>query len=377
MNDTHAVILTALNLEYDAVRATLADIRVRPHPTGTRFEVGRLGDRGHLVALTLVGKGNHPAAVLAERAIAEFAPAALLFVGIAGGLKEHIALGDVVVATHVYGYHGGTSQDDGLKARPRVWEIAHGADQIARHLDRSGTWTGRLLPGSEVPKVHFGPIAAGEVVHYSTISSEARWIREHYSDALAIEMEGAGVAQAAHLNNSLPVIVVRGISDRADADKGAADGARWQERAAANAAAFATALIAQLPGGRSTPSSAAAGLMNTNLATGGARVAVQAGQIFGGVQIVAEPGPSADIATQLAEVRELLRQARHAGRLDEGIHAAAEAELDIADSALAQRTAEGKSKLVVALKRLYGLIGDVAELGARLAAVISAIRGVP
>lgn len=36
---------------------------------GTRFEVGRLADYDCQVALTLVGKGNHAAAVLAERAI--------------------------------------------------------------------------------------------------------------------------------------------------------------------------------------------------------------------------------------------------------------------------------------------------------------------
>ncbi len=76
-------------------------------------------------------------------------------------LQDHITLGDVVIATHVYAYHGGTSQDDGLKARPRVWEISHGADQIARHLDRSGAWMRQLPSGAAVPKIHLGPIAAG------------------------------------------------------------------------------------------------------------------------------------------------------------------------------------------------------------------------
>lgn len=56
-------------------------------------------------------------------------------------------------------------------------------------------------------------------------------------------MEAAGVAQAAHLNDSLPVVVVRGISDRADGGKVAADGAGWQPRAVINAAAFAVALL--------------------------------------------------------------------------------------------------------------------------------------
>lgn len=52
------------------------------------------------------------------------------------------------------------------------------------------------------------------------------------------------MAQAGHLNDALPTIMVRGISDCADESKSAADEARWQPRAAANAAAFATTLAA-------------------------------------------------------------------------------------------------------------------------------------
>lgn len=63
-----------MNLEYRAVRAQLSDITAHTHPMGTRFEVGHL-DRCR-AALALTGKGNQSAAVLTERAAAEFAPAA-------------------------------------------------------------------------------------------------------------------------------------------------------------------------------------------------------------------------------------------------------------------------------------------------------------
>ena len=85
MNDTTIVILTAMNLEYDAVRAQLSGITTHTHPMGTRFEVGQLS--GCRVALALTGEGNQSAAVLAERAAAEFAPAAVIFVGVAGALR--------------------------------------------------------------------------------------------------------------------------------------------------------------------------------------------------------------------------------------------------------------------------------------------------
>jgi adenosylhomocysteine nucleosidase len=293
MNDPVIVILTAMNLEYCAVRKLLSDITGHTHLMGTRFEVGHL-DRCQ-VALALTGKGNQPAAVLTERAVAEFAPTAVIFVGVAGALQPHLGLGDVVVATHVYAYHGATSQDDGLTARPRTWELSHRGHQIAAHLERTGDWASQLPGGEHPPRVHFGPVAAGEIVHYSAVSDPRQWLREHYNDAVAIEMEAAGVAQAGHLNDALPAIMVRGISDYADGRKSATDDAGWQPRAAANAAAFATALAtvlaAETGADRGTASRPGAGGVSpggpTNVAMGNARVGVQGENvtIHGGIQL--------------------------------------------------------------------------------------------
>jgi adenosylhomocysteine nucleosidase len=239
------VVLTALNTEYREVRKHLRSIERHRHSTGTLFETGILDDSICRIALCLTGVGNNPAAVVAERAIHEFSPVAVLFVGVAGGLGDALALGDVVVASHVYAYHGGTSEDDGLRARPRTWETAHQLLQLAQEVDRSDTWRQRLLPEASPPKVHFRPIAAGEIVQNSRISNEALWIRDHYNDAAAIEMEAAGVAQASHLNGA-PAAIIRGISDRADGGKTSTNDANWQPRAAANAAAFAIELAAAL-----------------------------------------------------------------------------------------------------------------------------------
>ncbi|WP_446210894.1 5'-methylthioadenosine/S-adenosylhomocysteine nucleosidase family protein [Micromonospora sp. IBSANI012] len=382
MNSSLVVILTALNLEYEAVWEKLTDLRVHRHPAGTRFEVGRLGRSGCRVALGLVGKGNHPAAVLAERAIAKFTPAAVLFVGVAGGLWPNIRLGDVVVATKIYAYHGGTSEDDGLKARPKAWEIPHGPSQIAHHLARRGDWALGLSAGNP-PAVHFGPIAAGEIVQDSAVSEQARWVRDHYNDAVAIEMEAAGVAQAGHLNHALPVVVVRGISDRADGSKTITDGENWQPRAVAHAAAFATALAQELiaEGAADRPSLAGKGgsesmsMTNRNIATGNARVGVQAGQIYGNVTVGPDGDRPVDLTAGIAELRDRVRKAHRDGQLDEETYAAAESELDVASDCLKEDTVRSRGTLMVTLKRLRGLVADVAELAAKLAALIAAAKG--
>ncbi|OHV20414.1 purine phosphorylase [Parafrankia soli] len=389
MSRRPVVILTALDLEYQAIRESLVDPRLHRHDQGTRFELGRLAGGSCRIALAHVGKGTHPAAVLAERAIAEFAPAALLFVGVAGALHEHIALGDVVVATHVYGFHGGTGEDDGLKARPRVWETSHAADQIARHIHRTGSWAQRPGAPAMLPDVHFGPIAAGEVVLNSRVSGLARWIREHYNDALAIEMEGAGVAQAGHLNRALPVVVIRGVSDRADGTKESTDRQRWQQRAVANAALFATALAEEIsaeddgagrPAAKSTKGAAVREYVQSvhNENSGSGPVGVQAHTVHGGVvHVTGGARPPVDLPTALAEIRARFQAARAAGAVDEDTYAAADAELAVAEEALEDGTPQSHSRLQLALKKFKGLVGDVSDLAAKVTIVLALARSLP
>ncbi|MEU0883353.1 5'-methylthioadenosine/S-adenosylhomocysteine nucleosidase [Lentzea sp. NPDC005914] len=229
------VMLTALDLEYEAVRGFLRDPTPHAHHAGTLFEVGVLDGQAGRIAIAVIGAGNPGAATITERAITEFRPCAVLFVGVAGALHDDLDLGAVVVATKVYGYHGGLDENGGFRTRPQSWEADHALDQLAREVSRSGEWKSLLQNVQEAPVVHFRPIAAGEVVLNSQDTPLAEQLRNNYNDAAAIEMESAGSAKAAHLNRT-PFMTVRGISDKADGDKHTADAA------AVNAAAFAITL---------------------------------------------------------------------------------------------------------------------------------------
>ncbi|MFE0512393.1 hypothetical protein [Streptomyces sp. NPDC058964] len=242
------VVLTALSVEYRAVRDCLVSVRRGPSHRGTVFEFGWLNGTPYKVVLAETGPGNRRAAALAERAVEAFGPSALFFVGVAGGLKPDVELGDVVVATKVYAYHGGKETAEGFAARPDSWPADHELEQLARFVNRSGQWSRTLSPtdGRRRPAAHFKPIAAGEVVLDAGDSALRQLLDLHYQDAVAIEMEGAGVAEAAHLNTRVPTLVVRGISDRADGAKKQSDDADWQAVAARNAAAFAFSVIREL-----------------------------------------------------------------------------------------------------------------------------------
>ncbi len=223
------VVLTALPSEYEAVRRRLSDAEELEHPAGTRVERGRLADTPWYVAVAELGEGALNAAVLTERIVAWLRPEALLFVGVAGGLKDDIEIGDVVVGTKVYGIHGGKQTDKGFHVRPEAWRSSHRLEQAARFALRG--------------KVHLKPIAVGDVVLADAKSDVAEHLRTHYNDAAAIEMEGSGVAHAAHLSDRLDALVIRGISDYADVGKAAADASGSQPRAADEAAAAMVAIL--------------------------------------------------------------------------------------------------------------------------------------
>jgi adenosylhomocysteine nucleosidase len=245
------VVLVALEVERQEVRKRLHHLRTEQHPAGTHFDVGLLGDGSRSstqVALALTDRGNSAAGVITERAISRYHPAAVLFVGVAGGLRDWLRLGDVVVATKVYGYQQGRSEDAGFRAYPQAWPIAHEIDQVARHLAMDGPWAS---DPDHQPRVHFEPVAAGEAVVNGRFVPEATRLHQHYADAVAVEMESAGVAHAGHVNRSVPTATIRGISDLAGGQKDLTDAEGWQPVAAANAAVFALALAARLdPGDR-------------------------------------------------------------------------------------------------------------------------------
>ncbi|MFJ1991197.1 phosphorylase family protein [Streptomyces asiaticus] len=243
------VVLTALEVEYRAVRAHLEDPRPVQAERGAVFELGvfREGSGERRVAIHMTGPGNPGAGVSVERAAALFAPRAVLFVGVAGGVKD-VALGDVVAADAVYDYETGKDTETGFLPRQKTYQSAYGLVQLARLVAAADEWQQRVRPGDDAPRprAHVKPLAAGGRVVAHHRSDVGLRLAASAGDALAVDMEGFGFLAGAYANQQLDALVIRGISDLLG-DKGEAHDERWQPVASRNAAAFAFELIGRMP----------------------------------------------------------------------------------------------------------------------------------
>lgn len=247
-NPLCAVVLTALPVEYQAVRAHVTNLQEEVHPEGTVYERGTFLSYAQTWEIGLVETrmGTARAAFEAGRAIDYFKPSFVLSVGVAGGLKD-VKIGDVVAATKVYGYESGKATAVFLP-RPEIGNPTYSMVQRAQAEAKKSHWLQRInpLPNPEpVPQVYAAPIAAGEKVVASTRSATWEFLRQHYGDALAVEMEGYGFLQAVYGNQHVEALIVRGISDLID-KKSEADASGTQEIAARHASAFAFEVLAKM-----------------------------------------------------------------------------------------------------------------------------------
>ena len=192
---------------------------------------------GHEVVVVLSGIGKVAAATTATTLIAHFNVRRVLFTGVAGGLGQGVRVGDVVVAACFL-------QHD-MDASPlfQRYEVPlYGKSQFQTDAD----FTAQLMQAVQValPKVgrHYGLVVSGD--RFVSTSSESHALQAALPDALAVEMEGAAIAQVC-VDYDVAFAAVRTISDRADDDAHGDFLAFIQTTASPYSAAIVTALLSR------------------------------------------------------------------------------------------------------------------------------------
>lgn len=242
----HAVILTSHPAVYQQILAFLHSVKEEEHPQGTIYDVGFFStDNGELqVALVEINLGNNQAAMETERAINYFNPKIVFFAGLAVGIKN-LKTGDVVISTKIYGYESGKVIPETFQPSPSVGNPSYRLEQRARAIARREDWLDKIDPVPfPKPIVHLGALAAGEKEILSSESDIIRLLQTHYSDALAIEMEGRGFLESVRANENINAIVVRGISRLLDENEHA-DVGEIEKTSAKHAVAFVFEMLAK------------------------------------------------------------------------------------------------------------------------------------
>ncbi len=240
------VILTAISVECLAVCEHLKKQRQVKSLQHTIYECGEFlvtSERTWNVAVAEIGEGNTSADRETERAINNFNPLIVMFVVVAGGIKD-VKLGDVVAATKVYDYEFGKDEDT-FSPRPNLGASTYDLEQLARATRRDWELRKESLGGKDYPNAFVAPIAAGSKVVASKESASYLLIKHNYGNAIAVEMEGFGLLDAVRANMGVSAIVIRGISDLIE-DKERVDAAGYKKIAASHASNFAFEMLAKL-----------------------------------------------------------------------------------------------------------------------------------
>lgn len=240
--------MTAIDLEYDAVLRYLSDTKSDVVDGQYFFTLGThmSASRPWRVVLCATGMGNIEAALKTAAAVHAYAPDLVFLVGIAGSLKDNVHIGDVVAARCVQ-YYEAAKIGASVQARPQIRNSPEWLVELANHVKRENVWQdriGRPFTRKERPRAFVAAIASGEKVQANIEAAEYEYLKTHYGEAHAVEMEGYGVLRALRSPEGIPGIVIRGVSDRVQ-DKSQAGEEGLQESAAAHAAAFAFEVLAE------------------------------------------------------------------------------------------------------------------------------------
>jgi hypothetical protein len=166
-----ALVVTALDLEMQAVLAHLEPLASVPGRDGAIYECGIFHDldQDWLVVAAESGAGMHPAQGTVTIAHTHFEPEVQIFVGVGGSRKADVPIGSVVAAELVYMPYGGKYDAHGFSARPRDLPANPKLLGVARNVRRDGLWTQRIRNRGSKPVAGF--------LQFRTLRQLSQWKR--------------------------------------------------------------------------------------------------------------------------------------------------------------------------------------------------------
>ena len=173
---------------------------------GKTYYEGRIGQ--HEVVLVQSGIGKVLSAMSVTILAETFGVDAIINTGSAGAVSEGLAIGDVVIADRLV-YH-----DVDVTAFGYAYGQMAG-QELYFWADSDLMAKLQAVLAQEGQESHLGLIATGD--SFIADPDRVAAIKHHFPEVLAVEMEGAAVAQAAQAAGK-PFLVIRAMSDTAQGD---------------------------------------------------------------------------------------------------------------------------------------------------------------
>jgi adenosylhomocysteine nucleosidase len=228
-------IVSAMHEELAAVLALMPGEH-KVTAGGREFWRGHLHGRPVVAVLSRIGKVA--AATTATALIERFGVKRIVFTGVAGGLAPGVNRGDVVIADAFLQH-----DLDASPIFPKYQVPLYGVDRFAADAALTAQLERAARAALPAATLHRGLVVSGDRFVSTTAESEA--LRSALPDALAVEMEGAAIAQVCR-DYGVAFAAVRTVSDRAD-DAAHGDFLQFiQEVAARHSAAIVNAFLASL-----------------------------------------------------------------------------------------------------------------------------------
>lgn len=198
-------IIGAMEEEVAALKEDM-DIQETVEQASMVFCKGKLCGKDVVVVRSGIGKVN--AGICAQILVDRFRADMLINTGIAGSLDARIDIGDMVISTDALHHDmDATIFGDAIGQIPRMDTLAFPADEEL--VQKAAKANEKANPDI---RTFTGKVASGDQFISSREAKEK--IVENFHP-LCVEMEGAGIAQAAYLNK-VSYVIIRAISDKAD-----------------------------------------------------------------------------------------------------------------------------------------------------------------
>lgn len=157
------------------------------------------------IILTESGIGKTNAARTTQILIDYYKPEAIFNIGVAGGIAKNLKVGDIIISTSLVQHDFDITAFNHSKGY-----IPNIGNNIP--IDNKLLNTTKTILDTNNISYKEGVIASGDI--FCTKESMATKINTQFK-ALCVEMEGASIAQTAHLSKT-PCLVIRSISDCPD-----------------------------------------------------------------------------------------------------------------------------------------------------------------